>query len=160
MELVPAQRQCLALFERDYCSSPSSGTADQSNLTESLSGSEDGDDDELTAGLRYAHADVPRGNQVESIGRVALMNDHLIAMVGPPPKPSDQPAPLLRRQRCENRPVHDSTMPLIACLETVPVSCGCADCLGDRGQQVWNERFGETRRAEAGPSAKAPWKDS
>jgi hypothetical protein len=34
-------------------------------------------------------------------------------MVGPPPKPSDQPAPLLRRQRRENRPVHDSTMPLI-----------------------------------------------
>ena len=98
------------------------GTADQGNLTESLSGSEDGDDDELTAGQRDAHADVPRGNQVESVGRVALMNDHLIAMVGPPPKPSDQPAPLLRRQRCENRPVHDSTMPLIACLETVPVS--------------------------------------
>jgi hypothetical protein len=48
-------------------------------------------------------------------------------MVGPPPKPSDQPAPLLRRQRRENRPVHDSTMPLIACLETVAVSwrmCG------------------------------------
>jgi hypothetical protein len=48
-------------------------------------------------------------------------------MVGPPPKPSDQPAPLLRRQRRENRPVHDSTMPLIACLETVPVGlrmCG------------------------------------
>jgi hypothetical protein len=48
-------------------------------------------------------------------------------MVGPPPKPSDQHAPLLRRQRRENRPVHDSTMPLIVCLETVPVSwrmCG------------------------------------
>ena len=98
------------------------GTADQSNLTESLSGPEDGDDDELTAGQCYAHADVPRGNQVESVGRVALMNDHLIAMVGPPPKASDQPALLLRRQRRENRPVHDSTMPLIACLETVPVS--------------------------------------
>jgi hypothetical protein len=121
MELVPAQRQCLTLFERDYCSSPSMGTADQSNLTESLSGPVDGEDDELTAGQRYAHADVPRGNEVESVGRVALMNDHLIAMVGPPPKPSDQPAPLFRRQRCENRPVHDSTMPLIACLETVPV---------------------------------------
>ena len=121
MELVPAQRQCLALFERDYCSSPSMGTADQSNLTESLSGPVDGEDDELTAGQRYAHADVPRGNEVEGVGRVALMNDHLIAMVGPPPKPSDQPAPLFRRQRCENGPVHDSTMPLITCLETVPV---------------------------------------
>ena len=121
MELVPAQRQCLALFERDYCSSPSMGTADQSNLTESLSGPVDGEDDELTAGQRYAHADMPRGNEVESVGRIALMNDHLIAMVGPPPKPSDQPAPLFRRQRCENGPVHDSTMPLIACLETVPV---------------------------------------
>ena len=127
MELVPAQRQCLALFKRDYCSSPSMGTADQGNFTENLSGPEDGEDDELTAVQCGAHADVPRGNQVESVGRVALMNDHLIAMVGPPPKPSDQPAPLLRRQRRENRPVHDSTMPLIACLETVPVSwrmCG------------------------------------
>ncbi len=85
-----------APFERDYCSSPSTGTADQSNLTESLPGPEDRDDDELTAAQRYAHADVPRGNQVESVGRVALMNDHLIAMVGPPPKSSDQPAPLLR----------------------------------------------------------------
>jgi hypothetical protein len=103
------------------------GTADQSDFTENISGPEDGEDDELTAAQRYAHTDVPRGNQVESVGRVALMNDHLIAMVGPPPKPSDQHAPLLRRQRRENRPVHDSTMPLIACLETVPVSwrmCG------------------------------------
>ena len=121
MELVPAQRQCLALFERDYCGTPRMGAANQGNLTESFSRPEDRDDDELTAGQRYAHADVPRGNEVESVGRVALMNDHLIAMVGPPPKPSDQPAPFLRRQRRENRPVHDSTMPLIACLETVPV---------------------------------------
>jgi hypothetical protein len=89
------------------------GTADQSNLAESFSGSEDREDDELTAGQRDAHADVPSGNQVESVGRVALMKDHFIAMVGPPPKPSDQLAPLLRRQRRENRPVHDSTMPLI-----------------------------------------------
>ena len=136
------------------------GTADQGTLAEGFSGSEDRDDDELATGQRNANADVPRGNQVDSIGRVALMKDHFIAMVGPPPKPSDQSASLWQRQRRENRPVHDSTMPLIACLETVPVSCGCADCLGDRGQQVWNERFGETRRAEAGPSAKAPWKDS
>ena len=127
MELIPAKRQCLTLFERDYCSAPRMGPADQGNLTESFSGPVDRDDDELAAGQRYAHADVPRGNQVESVGRVALMNDHFIAMVRPPPKPSDQTAPLLRRQRRENRPVHDSTMPLIACLETVPVSwrtCG------------------------------------
>jgi hypothetical protein len=48
-------------------------------------------------------------------------------MVGPPPKPSHQLAPLFQRQRRENRPVHDSTMPLTACSETVPVSwrmCG------------------------------------
>ena len=89
------------------------GTADQGNLTESFSGPEDRDDDELTAAQRYAHADVPQGNQVEGVGRVALMKDHFIAMIGLPPKPSDQPAPLLRRQRRENRPVHDSTMPLI-----------------------------------------------
>ena len=127
MELIPAKRQCLALFERDYCGAPRMGTADQGNLTESFSGPEDREDDELTAGQRDAHADVPSGNQVESVGRVALMKDHFIAMVGPPPKPSDQLAPLLRRQRRENRPVHDSTMPLIACLETVPVGlrmCG------------------------------------
>ena len=98
------------------------GTADQGNLTESFSGPEDREDDELTAAQRYAHANVPRGNQVEGVGRVALMKDHFIAMVGPPPQPSDQPVPLLQRQRRENRPVHDSTMPLIACLETVPVS--------------------------------------
>src|SRR4029078_4292869 len=98
MELVPAQRQCLALFERDYCSTPGMGTADQSNLTESLSGPVDDKHDELTAGHRYAHADMPRGNEVESVGRVALMNDHLIAMVGPPPKPSAHAAPLLLTQ--------------------------------------------------------------
>jgi hypothetical protein len=65
------------------------GAADQGNLAESVSGPEDRDDDEFTAGQRYAHADVPGGNQVESVGRVALMKDHFIALVGPPPKPSD-----------------------------------------------------------------------
>jgi hypothetical protein len=73
------------------------GTANQSNLTESFSGPEDREDDELTAAQRYAHADVPRSNQVECVGRVALMKDHFIAMVGPPSKPSDQLAPLLQR---------------------------------------------------------------
>ena len=98
------------------------GTADQSTLTESASGPKDRDDYELTAAQRYAHADVPCGNQVEIVGRVALMEDHFIAMAGPPPKPSDQPAPLFQRQRRENRPVHDSTIPHTACLETVPAS--------------------------------------
>jgi hypothetical protein len=96
------------------------GIADQGNLAESISGPEDRENDELAAAQRCAHADVPRGNQVKSVSRVALMKDHFIAMVGPPPQPSDQPAPLLRRQRRKNRPVHDSTMPLTACLETVP----------------------------------------
>jgi hypothetical protein len=31
---------------------------------------------------------------------------------------------------------------------------------GDPGQHVWNERFGETREAGGGTSAKASWKDS
>ena len=129
MELVPAKRQCLALFERDYCSSPSMGTADQGNLTESFSGPEDREDDELAAAQRYAHADVPGGNQVESVGRVALMKDHLVALVGPPPEPSDQFAPLLRRQRRENRPVHDFTM-LTVCLKPFRPAGVCAGLPG------------------------------
>jgi hypothetical protein len=88
------------------------GITDQGQLAESVSGPKDRDDDELAAAQRYAHADVTRGNQVESICWITLMKDHLITTVGPPPQRSDQPAPVLQRQRRENRPVHDSTMPL------------------------------------------------
>jgi len=69
-------------------------TADQSKLTESVSGPKDRDHDELAAAQRYAHADVARGNQVESVCRVALMKDHLITTVGPPPQAGEQPAPV------------------------------------------------------------------
>jgi len=69
-------------------------TADQSKLTESVSGPEDRDDDELAATQRYAHADVTHGNQVESVCWVALMKDHLITAIGLPPQTGDQPAPV------------------------------------------------------------------
>ena len=94
------------------------GITDQGQLAESVSGPKDRDDDELAAAQHYAHADVTCGNQVESVCWVTLMKDHLITTVGSPPQPGDQPAPVLQRQRRENRPVHDSTMPLNDLLAT------------------------------------------
>jgi hypothetical protein len=84
------------------------GWADQGKLAEGVARSEDRDDDELAAAQHHPHADMTGGNQVEGVGRVALMKDHLVTAVGPPPQPGDQPVPLMRRQRRKNRPVHGS----------------------------------------------------
>ena len=123
------------------------GIADQSKLAESVSGPKDRDNDELATVQRYAHGDMTRGNEVESVCWVALMKDHLITTVSPPVQPGDQPAPVLQRQRRENRPVHDSTMPLNAllatsqqCRQPSPLPAGAAGvrgCLARTPSQVW-----------------------
>jgi hypothetical protein len=84
---------------------------DQGKLAECVTRPEDRDRDELAAAQRYPHADMTGRDQVESVGRVALMKDHLIAPVGLAPQPRDQVKPLVLRQRRQNRPVHDFTMP-------------------------------------------------
>jgi len=71
----------------------------------------DRDSDELAAAQRYAHADVTCRDQVESVCRVAFMTDHLIAPVDLAPQPRDQLESLVLRQRRQNRPVHNFTMP-------------------------------------------------
>jgi hypothetical protein len=111
LELVPAESQRLGRFQRDNRSSPSMGIADQGKLAESVPRAEDRDNDVFAAAQRYAHADMACRDQVQSVCRVALMKDHLIATVGLAPQSCDQPALLVQRQRRENRPVHEITMP-------------------------------------------------
>src|SRR5262249_50721970 len=82
---------------------------------ECVTRSEDRDSDELAAAQCFAHADMTCRDQVESVGRVAFMEDHLIAPVDLAPQPRDELESLVLRQRRQNRPVHDFTMARPAC---------------------------------------------
>jgi hypothetical protein len=111
LELVPAKSQRLRRLQRDYRGSATMSVADQGKLAECVTRPEDRDSDELAAAQRHAHADMTCRDQVESVCRVALMTDHLIAPVDLAPQPRDQLKSLVLRQRRQNRPVHDFTMP-------------------------------------------------
>ena len=111
LEFVPAKSQRLRCFQRYNRRSATMSVVDQGKLAKCVTRSEDRDSDELAAAQRYARADMPCRDQVESVCRVALMKDHLIATVGLAPQPCDELKSLVQRQRRENRPVHDITMP-------------------------------------------------
>jgi hypothetical protein len=97
LERVPAESQRLRWFQRDNRSSPTVSIADQGKLAECVTGPEDRDNDELAAGQRFPHAEMTCRDQVESVCRVALMKEHLIAPVDLAPQSCDQLLPLVLR---------------------------------------------------------------